>query len=109
MAARTAVAGRPPGSWTYLTNHAHVLVCLAQNPDARIRDIAAAVGITDRAVQAILTDLHDAGAIERIRTGRRNHYEIVSSSRLRHPLEASTDIGSLLSVVLPKPRSGRRT
>lgn len=99
MAAKPA-SGPQPAHWTYLTNHAHVLVCLARDPDARIRDIARRVGITERAVQAIVTDLESAGAITRTRSGRRNHYEIRGDAPLRHPIEASSDVASLLSIVL---------
>ena len=62
----------PARHWTFLSNHAHVLVCLAQDPDARLRDVALSVGITERAVQKIVSDLAAAGVIERERAGRRN-------------------------------------
>ena len=86
-------------SWTYLSNHAHVLVCLAQEPDARIRDIAEQVGITERAVVNILNDLDEAGAITRSRDGRRNHYEVQSEAALRHPVEAHCTVGDILEVL----------
>jgi predicted ArsR family transcriptional regulator len=86
--------------WTFLSNHAHVLVCLASNPDARLRDVAAEVGITERAVQGIVGDLEAGGIIVRERRGRRNTYRLRLDSPLRHPLEAHRSIGSLLSVVL---------
>jgi len=85
--------------WTFLSNHAHVLVCLAADPDSRLRDVAASVGITERAVQKIVGDLVDAGVIERVRTGRRNTYRLHLSVPLRHPLEAHRTVGALLSVV----------
>ena len=84
--------------WTFLTNHAHVLVALHRDPDARIRDLAAAVGITERAVQSILGDLEGSGYVERERTGRRNHYRIRSDLTFRHPAEASEPIGALLAI-----------
>jgi predicted transcriptional regulator len=64
------------GRWTFLSNHAHVLVCLARDPDARMREVAARVGITERAVQRIIGQLESLGVIAKIREGRRNHYEI---------------------------------
>ncbi|MGL5910969.1 MAG: helix-turn-helix transcriptional regulator [Phycicoccus sp.] len=87
--------------WTFLSNHGHVLVALARDQDARIRDLADAVGITDRAVQDILGDLVDGGYVVRTREGRRNHYRLVRRTRLRHPLEARTSIGAFLDVVAP--------
>ena len=86
-------------SWTFLTNHAHALVVLARDPDARVRDIAAAVGITERAAQRILGDLVEAGYVIREREGRRNRYEIDPSRPLRHPLEREHAVGELLDAV----------
>lgn len=83
--------------WTFLTNHAHVMVCLAQDPDARGRDIAERVGITERAVQAIISDLVAGGYVSRERRGRRNHYRLNPGAPLRHPLEAEHSIGALLA------------
>lgn len=87
-------------TWTFLSNHAHVLVCLAADPDTRVRDIAAEVGITERRVNGILADLEDAGIITVYKTGRRNSYEIDRKARLRHPLEAHKTVGDLLKGVL---------
>ncbi|MDH5671557.1 MAG: winged helix-turn-helix domain-containing protein [Myxococcales bacterium] len=87
-------------SWTFLSNHAHVLICLAQNRDARLRDVAERVGITERAVQRIVGELEQAGVLQRERLGRRNHYEINPNVRLRHALEAHCTIGTLLELVL---------
>jgi DNA-binding Lrp family transcriptional regulator len=87
--------------WTFLSNHAHVLVCLAADPDSRLRDVAARVGITERAVQKIVGDLEDAGVIERVRSGRRNSYRLHLAVPLRHPLEAHRTVGALLSAVAP--------
>lgn len=84
-----------PG-FTYLTNHAHVLVALDGAPDARVRDLAVTVGITERAVQRIIADLESVGVLERERTGRRNHYRIRRESHLRHPLESHCTVGGLL-------------
>jgi DNA-binding MarR family transcriptional regulator len=85
--------------WTYLTNHAHVLVCLAHEPDALMREVAARVGITERAVQSIVADLVDAGVLTRTRLGRRNHYVVDEDARLRHPIESSASVRELLRLV----------
>ena len=82
--------------WTFLTNHAHVLVCLAEEPDIRGRDIAARVGITERAAQAIVADLVADGYVTRSREGRRNRYSIHPDAPLRHPLEHDHTVGELL-------------
>ena len=87
--------------WTFLSNYAHVLICLARDHEARVRDVASAVGITERAVQRILLDLSEAGGIERIRTGRRNHYRLHRTAPLRHPLEADCTVGDLLDAMVP--------
>jgi predicted transcriptional regulator len=97
--------GRP--AWTFLTNHAHVLVCIAEQPDMRGRDIAEAVGITERATQAIIADLVDAGYVTRTREGRRNRYAINPDGPLRHPLEQHRTVGELLAM-LGKLRARRR-
>ena len=100
-------AARP--SWTFLTNHGHVLVCIASDPGVRGRDIAARVGITERAAQAIIADLVSEGYVTRTRVGRRNHYEINPDRQLRHPLEQPHSIGELLQLVagLGPPRRRR--
>jgi DNA-binding MarR family transcriptional regulator len=87
-------------TWTFLSNHAHVLVCLAADPNTRVRDIAAEVGITERRVNGILADLEEAGIITVYKSGRRNSYEIDRKARLRHPLEAHKTVGDLLKGVL---------
>ena len=86
-------------SWTFLTNHAHVLLCVARDPDVRHRDVAAAVGITERATQRIVADLVDAGYLERERDGRRNRYRLNADLPLRHPLERDHRIGEILAVL----------
>lgn len=83
-------------SWTFLSNHSHVLICLASEPDTRLRDVALRVGITERAVQRIVTDLEEAGVVVRLREGRRNHYEIERKIGLRHPVEDHCTVGDLL-------------
>lgn len=93
-------------TWTFLSNHAHVLICLARQPDWRLRDVAERVGITERAVQAIVTDLEHHGALTRTREGRRNHYEIHLDAPLRHAVEEHRTIGDLLGLVgVPRRRS----
>jgi predicted transcriptional regulator len=87
---------RPEG-WTYLSNHSHVLICLVHNSQTRIRDIAAQVQITERAVQRILHDLESAGVISKEKFGRRNSYTINMDSHLRHPLESHSQVRDLLS------------
>lgn len=99
--------GRAEGSdeaptWTFLSNHAHVLVCIARDPDSTLRGIAEHVGVTERAVHRIVTELEAAGAITRVREGRRNHYEIATDTPLRHPLEAERTIGDLLAALLSR-------
>ena len=90
--------------WTFLSNHAHVLVCLASDPGVRLRDVAAEVGITERAVQGIVGDLEQAGVIVRERHGRRNSYRLNLEAPLRHRLEAHRTIRALLSLVLDPGR-----
>lgn len=91
-------------TWTFFSNHAHVLVSLAKDPSARLRDVADQVGITERAVQTIVAHLEDAGILEKERDGRRNHYTINESVPLRHPLEAHKTVGSLVRMVLDPGR-----
>jgi hypothetical protein len=86
--------------WTFVTNHFLVLACIAGNPDLRVRDIAALVGITERATQAILSDLVNEGYVARIRIGRRNRYKVRRGDGLRHPLVTGTSVGEVLDVVL---------
>jgi predicted transcriptional regulator len=90
---------RPIPSWTFLTNHGHVLVCIAGDPDVRISDIAERVGIGVRAAQSIVNDLVDAGYVRKTRVGRRNHYSTNPELKLRHPLEADHRVGELLKAL----------
>ncbi|MGD8320206.1 MAG: winged helix-turn-helix domain-containing protein [Gemmatimonadota bacterium] len=91
----------PPAeaSWTFLTNHSHVLLCLYRDSQVRLRDVAELVGITERSVQRIVHELEEAGVIARERDGRRNSYRINPQINLRHPLESHTTVGELLRVV----------
>lgn len=90
-------AKRP--TWTFLTNHTHLLVVLNREPDARIRDLAEEVGITQRAVQRILAELVLDGILTIKKEGRRNLYRIRRSARLRHPLENKHTIGEILNLI----------
>ena len=83
--------------WTFLTNHAHVLLCVSENPNVRLRDVATQVGITERATQRIVTELEEAGYLERERDGRRNNYRLNTAMPLRHPLDSDHRIGELLA------------
>jgi predicted transcriptional regulator len=93
------MARSPDGTWTFLTNHTHVLVCIAEHPDMRGWEIAQEVGISGRAVQSIISDLVDAGYVTRERAGRRNHYTINTEGCLRHPLEHDHTVGELLGML----------
>lgn len=90
-------------SWTFLTNHAHVLNCIAADPDTRLRDVATRVGITERAAQQILADLVEAGYVTRTRIGRRNHYQIHPDIPMRHPIERDHHVGVLLDALGATP------
>src|SRR4051812_35499807 len=81
-----AAKGQPKGNWVFLTNHAHVLLCIARDPQARTRDIADQVGITERATQRILADLVAEGYVARAKIGRRNRYTVNRRGHLRHPI-----------------------
>lgn len=84
--------------WTFLTNHGHVLLCLARASDLRLRDVALRVGVTERAVQRIVTDLEDGGYLKRRRIGRQNVYELDADQPLRHPMEAHHSVGALIAL-----------
>ena len=88
-----------PG-WDFLTNHAHVLVCVARDPGIRLRDIATAVGITERAAHRIVSELVDAGYVVRERQGRRNRYQVRTKLPLRHPLAEEHEVGDLLQALV---------
>jgi DNA-binding MarR family transcriptional regulator len=85
------------GLWRFITNHAHVLACIAADPDARIRDIATTVGITERTAGQIVKDLEDAGYLTKTRIGRRNRYEIHGQLPLRHAQHRHHTIGELVA------------
>ena len=97
------------GSWTLLTGHGHVLVEIARNPEARIRDISAAVELTERTVQAIVADLEAAGYITRSRTGRRTQYTVWHDSQFRHPAQEGLRVGPFLALLAAADEEGRTT
>ena len=86
-----------PG-WTFLSNHAHVLIYVLRNPSARLRDIGDAVGITERFAHTVVGDLVEAGYLTVTRTGRRNAYSVHATLNLRHPLESDFSVGELLQI-----------
>jgi predicted transcriptional regulator len=88
------------GSWSFLTNHARALLCIATDPGARLRDIAATVGVTERRAYAIITDLVDAGYVVKDRNGRRNQYRIQTDLPLRDPINRQRTIGELLDLLV---------
>lgn len=96
-------ASRP---WTFLTHHAHVLLAVAAQPDARVVEIAEVVGITPRGALAILRDLEEAGYVQRIRVGRRTHYAVEDHRPFRHPAQATHEVGELLGLF--RERAGPR-
>jgi len=92
-------------TWNFLSNHAHTLICLAENPRARMRDVASRVGITERAAMRIVAHLEEAGILTRHKEGRRNRYVIHPDQPLRHPMESRCTVGSLLSLLARNTKS----
>ena len=93
--------------WDFLTSHAHVLLCVAQDPGIRLRDIAAAIGITERSAHKVLSQLVEEGYVLRERHGRRNRYKVKPELPLRHPLVQEREVGALLEVLM-RPVPGRQ-
>lgn len=93
------VASANGPKWTFLTNHAHVLTVLDQDPDLVLRQVATRVGITERAVQRIIVDLEESGFLQREKIGRKNSYKVLHNRPLRHPIEAHRKIGDLLAML----------
>lgn len=85
--------------WTFLTHHAHVLLEVAQNPDATVQQIADRVGISTRSAVSILNDLESAGYLERERRGRRNHYVLHPDQPMRHPTNAAHAVDDLIKAL----------
>jgi len=105
-ASRSTVSAKPASPveesmprWTFLTNHSHVLILLAQDPSVVLREVAIRVGITERAVQRIISDLEEGGFIEREKVGRQNRYSLLTDQFLRHPIERHRTIGDLIDLV----------
>jgi DNA-binding IclR family transcriptional regulator len=92
-----------PRSWTFLTNHAQVLLCLAESPDIRLRDVAERVGITERATQRILAELVEAGYVKTVRVGRRNRYTVDREHAMRHTAQLGYEIGTLIETFRTEP------
>jgi predicted transcriptional regulator len=93
------MAPAPPRRWTFLTNHAQVLICIAEEPDVRLRDVGERIGITERATHRIVTELADAGYITRSRTGRRNTYLVHADLPLPDALARNQKVGDLLTIL----------
>jgi DNA-binding transcriptional ArsR family regulator len=93
--------------WTFLSNHAYVLLCIAQEPEIRLRDVAERVGITQRAVQRIVSDLEKGGYLSRAREGRRNRYALHADRPFRHPVSAHRDVSLLLELILGPGKAGK--
>jgi hypothetical protein len=89
--------------WRFVTNHAHVLACIAAAPDARLRDIAVTVGITERTAGQIVSELEQAGYLTKTRIGRRNRYEVHGELPLRHPQHSHHTVGELISFLKAPP------
>ena len=87
-------------SWTFLTNHARVLIMIARDPGIRLRDVAAACDVTERTVQGIVADLEGAGYLTRRRLGRRNRYVVTPGTRFRHRAEADHEVAGLLTLMI---------
>ena len=85
--------------WRFVTNHTQVLLCIAEDRDVRMRDIAETVGITERAAQRIVADLIEAGYVSRERAGRRNHYVVNPELKMRHPAQRDLEVGVLLELL----------
>lgn len=96
---KTKISSTESAGWSFFTNHAHVLLCLAEDPEMRLRDLAAAVGITERAVQKIISEVEAGGILERERQGRRNVYQIHGNFPLRHPVESHCTVQGLVDFV----------
>jgi DNA-binding MarR family transcriptional regulator len=85
-------------SWTFLSNHGHVLIYLSRMPEARLKDISSEIGITERSAQTILNELAEAGYVTKFKEGRRNSYRVNTKGKFRHPSEKNKSIGLLLDI-----------
>jgi DNA-binding MarR family transcriptional regulator len=104
VATKRPGTGSPQVSWTILSTHGLVLFAIAQDPEIRLRDIALRVGLTERAVQRIVSELIDAGYASRSRAGRRNVYKIHGEKQLPHATTRHQDVGAVLDALLAVPR-----
>ena len=104
---KSAAPSPPPSGWTFFTNHAHVLLSLASDPEMRLRDIATSVGITERAVNKIISELEAGGVLKRERQGRRNVYTLHGKLPLRHAIESHCTVQGLIRFVLDSKPSRR--
>lgn len=87
------------GTWTIFTNHAHVMILLAQSPEMVLREVALKVGITERAVQKIVADLEETGFIQKEKVGRSNHYKLILDKPLRHPIESHKTVKEVITLI----------
>jgi hypothetical protein len=94
----------PTETWTFLTNHGHVFLCIASDPEIRLKEVADRVGITERSAQRILSDLLADGYLTLTKVGRRNMYEVHPELPLRHPMDRGNQVGALLKLLNRKPR-----
>ncbi len=104
--------GQPPSqrraaSWSFLSNHAHVLLCISSHGNLRLREVADRIGLTERAVQRIVADLEQAGYLSRSKDGRRNCYQLHQQQPLAHPLESHCTLANILTLACNKPGSSR--
>jgi DNA-binding IclR family transcriptional regulator len=99
----------PVHQWTFFSNYAHVLACLAEDPHARLRDVADKVGITERTAFRLIGELQEAGIVERVKEGRRNHYMINTDAHLRHSIEEHCTVGELLDTLIHEQQSKNQT
>lgn len=99
----TGQAPARAAGWTFLTNHAHVLLTIARDPEITLREVAKRVGITERASQKIVADLETAGYLTRTRHGRRNHYTVAIGQPFRHPVTVGHDVDELLEILVSAP------
>jgi DNA-binding Lrp family transcriptional regulator len=102
-------SGNGSPAWRFVTNHAHVLACIAADPSTRLRDIAATVGITERTVAQIVGELEEAGYVTRTRVGRRNSYEVHAELPLRHPQHRHHTVGELILFLQAPDETERRS
>ena len=107
MAGRNDRPEAPGVAWTFITTHGLVLLAIVQAPDIRLRDIAVQVGITERAVQRIVSDLIDAGYLTRTRVGRRNLYQVHGNIHMPHATTRHQPVGALMALLTSMPQAGK--